>query len=88
MEAVQFLIYPFLGCVILILIHAYFGIHILERGVIFLDLSLAQFIAVGIAFSCFIGESTMSRLHLCGVFAVLGAFILSFSKHIARLCQY
>ena len=49
MDAFQFLIVPFLGCVILIVIHAYFGIHILERGVIFLDLSLAQFIAVGIA---------------------------------------
>jgi zinc/manganese transport system permease protein len=84
MEAAQFLIYPFLGCVILILIHAYFGIHILERGVIFLDLSLAQFIAVGIAFSFFIGESALSRYIYAAVFAVLGAFILSFSKQIAR----
>ncbi len=84
MEAFQFLIYPFLGCVILIAIHAYFGIHILERGVIFLDLSLAQFIAVGIAFSFFIGDSTTSRYLYAAVFAVLGASILSFSKQIAR----
>ena len=84
MEALQFLIYPFLACVILILIHAYFGIHILERGVIFLDLSLAQFIAVGIAFAFFMGESTMSRYTYAAAFAVLGAFILSFSKQIAR----
>ena len=84
MEAIQFLIYPFLACVILILIHAYFGIHILERGVIFLDLSLAQFIAVGIAFSFFIGDSTTSRYIYAAVFAVLGALILSFSKQIAR----
>ncbi len=85
MEALQFLIVPFLGCVILILIHAYFGIHILERGVIFLDLSLAQFIAVGIAVSCFLGDDPSTRFFLAVTFAVLGACILSFSKQIARL---
>ncbi len=84
MEAIQFLTYPFLACVILILIHAYFGIHILERGVIFLDLSLAQFIAVGIAFSFFLGDNPASRYAYAAVFAVLGASILSFSKQIAR----
>ncbi len=85
MEAIQFLIYPFLGCVILILIHAYFGIHILERGVIFLDLSLAQFIAVGIAVSCFTGDNPSHRFFYAAAFALLGASILSFSKQIARL---
>ena len=84
MEALQFLIYPFLGCVILILIHAYFGIHILERGVIFLDLSLAQFIAVGIAVSCFTGDDPTTRHLYMGAFAVLGASILSFSRQIGR----
>jgi len=85
MEALQFLMIPFLGCVILILIHAYFGIHILERGVIFLDLSLAQFIAVGIAVSCFTGDIPSHRFYYAAAFAVLGASILSFSKQIARL---
>jgi zinc/manganese transport system permease protein len=84
MEAVRFLIYPFLGCLVLVLIHAYFGIHILERGVIFLDLSLAQFIAVGIAFSFFMGDNVSVRYIYAAVFAVLGASILSFSKQIAR----
>ena len=83
MEALQFLIYPFFGCVILILIHAYFGVHILERGVIFLDLSLAQFIAVGIALSFFVGDNPSSRYLYAGAFAVIGASILSFSKKIA-----
>ncbi len=85
MEALHFLAVPFLGCVVLILIHAYFGIHILERGVIFLDLSLAQFIAVGIAVSCFTGDNPNHRLIYAAAFAVLGAFILSFSKQIARV---
>ncbi len=84
MEALSFLIFPFLGCAALILIHAYFGIHILERGIIFLDLSLAQFIAVGIALACFLGDDPSTRFVLAVAFAILGAAILSFSKQISR----
>jgi zinc/manganese transport system permease protein len=84
METLGFLAYPFLACVVLILIHAYFGIHILERGIIFLDLSLAQFIAVGIAIAYATGNESSARLYYAGAFAVLGAFVLSFSKQIAR----
>jgi zinc/manganese transport system permease protein len=84
MEALQFLLVPFLGCVVLVLIHAYFGIHILERGVIFLDLSLAQFVAVGIAVSLFLGQEGSSRQIYALAFAVLGASIFSFSRQIGR----
>ena len=56
MEALNFLVYPFLACLLLIVIHAYFGIHILQRGIIFVDLALAQFIGVGIALSFLLGE--------------------------------
>ena len=38
---------PFAACLILTGIHAYLGIHILERGVIFVDLALAQIAALG-----------------------------------------
>ena len=58
MEALNFLFYPFLGCVALILIHAYFGVHILERGIIFVDIALAQFIGIGIALSFFLDMKT------------------------------
>jgi len=84
MEAFQILLNPFIGCVILILIHAYFGIHILERGVIFLDLSLAQFIAVGIACSFYVAGDDANRLPYAVAFAVLGASIFAFSKKIGR----
>lgn len=84
MEALQFLLVPFLGCVVLVLIHAYFGIHILERGVIFLDLSLAQFVAVGIAFALFLGQEGSSRQIYALAFAVLGASIFSFCRQISR----
>ncbi|KAF0156356.1 MAG: zinc/manganese transport system permease protein [Syntrophaceae bacterium] len=84
MEALFFLFYPFAACVLLILIHVYFGMHILERGLIFVDLSLAQFIGIGIACSVFFGVEGITKQIYPAVFAALGAFILSFSRRIAR----
>ncbi len=46
---------PFLACVILTGIHAYLGMHILQREVIFVDLSLAQIAALGAAAAFFLG---------------------------------
>ena len=43
----QFLAAPFAASLILTGIHAYLGIHVVERGVIFVDLSLAQIAAFG-----------------------------------------
>src|ERR1700745_390399 len=47
MEILQFLIMPFLASLILTGIHAYLGVHVVERGVIFVDLALAQIAALG-----------------------------------------
>lgn len=82
METLNFLIWPFSACLLLILIHAYFGIHILQRGIIFVDLALAQFIGIGIALSFVIGEEQSLLLSL--LFAFLGAFILALTKRAAR----
>jgi zinc/manganese transport system permease protein len=43
----QFLAAPFTASLILTGIHAYLGVHVVERGVIFVDLSLAQIAALG-----------------------------------------
>jgi zinc/manganese transport system permease protein len=82
MDTLAFLTYPFLACLLLVLIHAYFGIHILERGIIFVDLALAQFIGIGIAVSFLVGEDGSYSLPL--LFAVLGAAVLSLSKRVAK----
>jgi len=82
MEALNFLFYPFLGCVALIMIHAYFGVHVLERGIIFVDIALAQFIGVGIALSFYFGHENSYWFSIA--FAVIGAFILALSKKIAK----
>ena len=85
MEALTFLFYPFLGCVLLILIHAYFGIHILERGIIFVDLAMAQFIALGIALAFLLGHEGSARNYYAVAFAVVGAFIFSMARRIQRI---
>lgn len=47
MIILQFLAAPFAASLILTGIHAYLGVHVVERGVIFVDLSLAQIAALG-----------------------------------------
>jgi zinc/manganese transport system permease protein len=47
MNILQFLAAPFVASLILTGIHAYLGVHVVERGVIFVDLSLAQIAALG-----------------------------------------
>jgi zinc/manganese transport system permease protein len=46
-DVLQFLAAPFVASLILTGIHAYLGVHVVERGVIFVDLSLAQIAALG-----------------------------------------
>jgi zinc/manganese transport system permease protein len=46
-QIVDFLAAPFVASLILTGIHAYLGVHVVERGVIFVDLSLAQIAAFG-----------------------------------------
>jgi zinc/manganese transport system permease protein len=46
-QILDFLAAPFAASLILTGIHAYLGVHVVERGVIFVDLSLAQIAALG-----------------------------------------
>ena len=47
LAVLEFLAAPFAASLILTGIHAYLGVHVVERGVIFVDLSLAQIAALG-----------------------------------------
>jgi len=46
-EAISFLLPAFVACMLLASIHVYLGYHVITRGVIFVDLSLAQIAALG-----------------------------------------
>src|SRR3954465_1998886 len=54
-EAAAFLAAPFAMCLILAGIHCYLGLHVLARGVIFVDLSLAQVAAFGATVAILLG---------------------------------
>ena len=55
MEILPFLLMPFLASLILTGIHAYLGVHVVERGVIFVDLALAQIAALGATVAILMG---------------------------------
>jgi zinc/manganese transport system permease protein len=55
MEVLSFLLAPFVASLILTGIHAYLGVHVVERGVIFVDLALAQFAALGAVVAILMG---------------------------------
>jgi zinc/manganese transport system permease protein len=55
MEVFQFLLAPFAASLILTGIHAYLGVHVVERGVIFVDLALAQIAALGAVMAILVG---------------------------------
>jgi len=82
MSIFQLLLPAFVASLILTGIHAYLGVHVVERGVIFVDLSLAQIAALGSTVAYLLGNdlhSTMAYLYSLG-FTFLGAAIFAFSR--------
>jgi zinc/manganese transport system permease protein len=82
MEILQFLILPFLASLILTGIHAYLGVHVVERGVIFVDLALAQIAALGATTAILIGmdpHGTGAYWMSLG-FTFIGAAIFTFVR--------
>ena len=89
----EFLAAPFVASLILTGIHAYLGVHVVERGVIFVDLSLAQIAAFGATLSILMpwsdGDPHSSAVYWISLlFTFIGAGIFSFvrSRH-ARIPQ-
>ena len=58
---VEFLWAPFLACLVLTAIHVYLGLHVLARGVIFVDLALAQVAALGVTIAFLAGHAVQSE---------------------------
>ncbi len=79
MEILPFLLMPFLASLILTGIHAYLGVHVVERGVIFVDLALAQIAALGATVAILFGmDPHGGRTYWVSLaFTFLGAAIFS-----------
>jgi len=82
MEILSFLVLPFLAGLVLTGIHAYLGVHVVERGVIFVDLSLAQIAALGTTVALLAGydvHSGVSYFWSLG-FTIIGAAVFALTK--------
>ncbi|HYX21459.1 MAG TPA: metal ABC transporter permease [Thermoanaerobaculia bacterium] len=82
MTAFEVLLPAFVASLILTGIHAYLGVHVVERGVIFVDLSLAQIAALGTTVAYLVGydlHSTTAYVFSLG-FTFLGAAIFAMSR--------
>ncbi len=73
-QAVEFLLAPTVMCLILAVIHCYLGLHVLSRGVIFVDLSLAQVASFGATLALMWNSEHDSAL---SYFVSLGATFLA-----------
>jgi zinc/manganese transport system permease protein len=82
MEIFLFLLAPFVASLILTGIHAYLGVHVVERGVIFVDLALAQIAALGATVAIVIGMDPHGRASywISLGFTFLGAAIFAFAR--------
>jgi zinc/manganese transport system permease protein len=81
-EPLLFLLPAFLVAVCLVGIHVYFGIQVLARQVIFVDLALAQIAALGATVAFMLGHSAQSPAaygYSLG-FTLLAAVLLAFTR--------
>ena len=78
----QFLAAPIVASLIIAGIHAYLGLHVVERGVIFVDLSLAQIASLGAAIAVFRGYDPHDpALYWMSLgFTLIGAFVFAMIK--------
>lgn len=76
---IDILLIPIALVVILVMLHSYFGMEILKRGIIFTDLAIAQFAALGSSVSLGYFHEEYFYLLTLG-FALLSAFLIAFAS--------
>ncbi len=91
MDVVHFLAAPFAMCLLLLGIHCYFGLHVLARGVVFVDLSLAQVASLGASFALLLNPDDHHSLLSYGIslgatFVAAGVFAYArrLERHISQ----
>ncbi|MGH7149936.1 MAG: iron chelate uptake ABC transporter family permease subunit, partial [Planctomycetota bacterium] len=82
MNRLEVLALPFLACLVLTGIHAYLGIHVLSRKVIFVDIALAQIAALGGSVAFLRGDdpSSAAAYSWSLSFAVGAAAVFAFTR--------
>src|SRR5439155_1357680 len=81
-DLLELLWIPFLMCLVLTGIHAYLGVHVLAREVVFVDIALAQIAALGATAAFLVGyDMDTWESYAIALFATLvGALVLSLTR--------
>ena len=79
---IDILALPFVACLVLTGIHAYLGLHVLARGVIFVDLALAQVAALGLTVALLAGHppASAAAYWYALAFAVAGGLVFAVTR--------
>jgi zinc/manganese transport system permease protein len=79
---IDLLAWPFVACLVLTGIHAYLGLHVLARGVIFVDLALAQVAALGLTIALLAGHppASAAAYWYALAFAVAGGLVFAVTR--------
>ena len=75
MFQLPFMVQAFAATVITGIVLSYLGVHVVGRGIVFVDLALGQISSLGVAFAAFIGTG-MTSIPL--IFTLTGALLMSF----------
>jgi len=75
MFQLPFMVQAFVAAVITGVLLSYLGVHIVGRGIVFVDLALGQISSLGVAFAAFIGSGVTS---IPLIFTLVGALLMSF----------
>lgn len=73
---------PIVAALLILSIHAYLGLHVIAREVIFVDLAFAQIAAMGATAALLLGfdHGTPQSLVFSLIFTLLGALVFSFTR--------
>lgn len=79
---VSLILAPLAAALVILAINAYFGLHVIRRGVIFVDLAFAQVAALGGTVAMLLGAEagTPIGIGFTFLFTLLGALIFSFTR--------
>ncbi|HSR41545.1 MAG TPA: metal ABC transporter permease, partial [Longimicrobiales bacterium] len=79
---IDLMIPPIVAALVILSLHAYLGLHVLAREVIFVDLAFAQIAALGTTVGLLFGIEVGTPLSVVGalVFTLLGALLFSFTR--------
>ena len=75
MFQLPFMVQAFTAAVITGVLLSYLGVHVVGRGIVFVDLALGQISSLGVAFAAFIGTGLTS---IPLIFTLTGALLMSF----------